>query len=70
MSRPCHLVRTSWRRAVAAIGVAMLAGCAGAPPAGTPEYAAWVKDKQEVAASIEKAGCACGATWFRDLPAR
>jgi hypothetical protein len=53
------------------VGLAgVLSGCAGAPPVGTAEYAAWTKDKQELAAAIEKAGCYCGADWFRDLPTR
>jgi hypothetical protein len=44
-------------RAVAAVVAACaLAGCAGVPPAGTPEYAAWVRQKQEESAAIERVG--------------
>jgi hypothetical protein len=70
MPNPQRHVHSPIGRIVCLAATGALAACAGAPPAGSPEHAAWVKDKQELAAAIEKAGCYCGADWFRDLPTR
>ncbi|MCL4761316.1 MAG: hypothetical protein KJ018_05940 [Burkholderiales bacterium] len=68
MTRGRRLDRLLRRGIAAIVTAATLAGCAGMPPAGTPEYDAWIREKQELSAAIEKAGCYCGASWFRDLP--
>lgn len=48
---------TTLRTAMLALGAAAtIAGCAGIPPAGTPERAAWIKEKQALAAAIEVNG--------------
>lgn len=52
MSRP-----TALRTALLALcAAASIAGCAGIPPAGTPEHAAWTKERQALAAAIEVNG--------------
>jgi hypothetical protein len=57
--------------AIAALVVSVtLAGCASAPPAGTPEHAAWVKQKQAEGAANQQAGCLCGSLDNFPLPAR
>lgn len=47
-------MRKSMTRAV--LASLLLAGCAGIPPAGTPERDEWTKRKQEESAAIERAG--------------
>ena len=55
------------RRTMAPLLAAALAtGCAGAPPAGTPEHEAWIKQKQAEAAAIEENGrVGDSLRWFR-----
>jgi hypothetical protein len=40
------------------------------PPAGTPEHAAWVKQKQGEAEANQAAGCLCGSLQNFPNPAR
>jgi hypothetical protein len=42
--------------AVIVVLAAGLQGCAGAPPAGSPQRAAWEKEKQAEAAGAERSG--------------
>jgi hypothetical protein len=47
----------------------LVAGCAGAPPAGTPEHEAWIQQKQAEAAAIEENGrVGDSLRWFRPTP--
>jgi hypothetical protein len=48
------------------LAAVLVAGCAGAPPAGTPEREAWIKQKQAEAAAIEENGrVGDSLRWFR-----
>jgi hypothetical protein len=47
----------------------LVTGCAGAPPAGTPEHEAWIQQKQAEAAAIEENGrVGDSLRWFRPTP--